>query len=140
MIRAIISFAAFLLMAVILCWQGCVRPEISHNAGKGGKASLLVSAKHHSAYAAGLTYYIKYNAVNISADGVYDDSATATLVGGKPVATFSSLKKGDYVVFVTGYDMTQGEEVSGFIRHSIREEAPPPQERDIPVGGAHGND
>lgn len=137
MLRPIVSFAAFLLMIVILCWQGCVRPEISHNAGKGGKASLLVSARHHSQYAAGLTYYIKYNAVNISADGVYDDSATAVMKGNKPVATFSNLKKGDYVVYVTGYDMAQAEQVSGFIRHSIKEEAA--QERDIPVGGSHND-
>lgn len=136
MARPIVSFAAFLVMLLILCWQGCTRPEVSHNAGKGGKASLLVAAKHHSKYAEGLSYYIKYNAVNISADGVYDDSATAVNRGGKPVATFSNLKKGDYVVFVTGYDAAAAEQVSGFIRHTIKEETA--QERDIPVGGAHG--
>lgn len=138
MIRPIVSFAALVLMIVILCWQGCTRPEISHNAGKGGQASLLVSAKHHSEYAVGLTYYIKYNAVNIAADGVYDDSATAVVKNGKPVATFSNLKKGDYVVYATGTDLNNTEEVAGFIRHSIKEETA--QERDIPVGGAHGGD
>lgn len=122
-------------MIVILCWQGCVRPDAIDVAGKGGKASLMVSARHHSQYAAGLTYYIKYNADDIATDGRYDDSATSATINGKPTATFTGLKKGRYVVYVSGFDAAQGEQVNGFIRHTIKEETT--QARDIPVGGAH---
>ena len=72
--------------------------------GKGGNATLHVVPRHHGRQIDSCTIYIKYNAIDAPANGLYDDSAKCVQVGGLPVATFTSLRKGNYYLFGYGWD------------------------------------
>jgi hypothetical protein len=122
MIKHIVSFAALIAVITILCWQSCVRPDVQPMAGKGGKATLIISAMHHEEYADSLMCYLKYNATDLPADKKFDDSARLKLKNGKPVATFIGLKKGTYLIYCEGYDRAQFEDVKGASPYTIKEE------------------
>jgi hypothetical protein len=138
MIKPIASIAAFVLMVTILCWQGCTRPDTQPMAGRGGKATLVLAAKHHSTYVDSIMCYIKYNAQDLPADLKFDDSIRTKLTDrGKPTASFIGLKKGKYYIYCAGLDRAFNEQVAGGVPYIISEETI--QEYDIPAGGAHGD-
>lgn len=91
-------------------------------AGKGGNAVLKITPRHHGTNIDSCTVYIKYNTKDLPGDGKYDDSAKCVPENGKPVATFSNLKKGDYYLFGSGWDPTIGEAVVGGSPYTISEE------------------
>lgn len=79
-------------------------PEPVIVAGKGGNATLNVTPQHHGRNIDSCTIYIKYNTLDKPSNSTYDDSAKCMQVNGKPVATFSGLKKGNYYLFGYGWD------------------------------------
>lgn len=136
MIKPIVSFAALIMVITILCWQGCTRPDTKPMAGKGGKATLVLAAKHHTQYVDSVMCYIKYNEQDLPTGGVFDDSVRTKIKNGKPVAHFTGLKKGSYYIYCEGYDYAQNEKVAGGGPYIISEETI--QEYDQVVGGGHG--
>ena len=91
-------------------------------AGKGGKAVLKITPRHHNKNIDSCTVYLKYNTQNLPADFRFDDSAKCVPEGDKPVATFSGLKKGDYYIYGKGWDTTIAQEVVGGTPYTIKEE------------------
>src|SRR5690606_7697800 len=69
--------------------------------GKGGAVTLLVTPQHHERNIDSCTIYISYNATSKSR---FDDSAKCVMMSGKPVASFSGLKKGNYYLYGLGWD------------------------------------
>lgn len=100
----------------------CNRQDKSdgEGAGKGGNATLRVTPRHHGINIDSCMVYIKYNSSEIAS--TYDDSIWCVPSGGKPVATFSQLKKGNYYIYGKGWDPTIIQEVVGGIPFTITEE------------------
>lgn len=65
--------------------------------GKGGKATLRVTPRHHLQNMDNGKVYIKYNSKVQPA--AYDDSADVEYSDGRPMAIFKNLKWGDYYLF-----------------------------------------
>ena len=86
-------------------------------AGKGGSTSLRVTPFHHDKAAVidSCTVYVRYNAQDAPADGVYDDSARVQPGGnGVPAqAVFPGLKPGNYYLFGRGWDPVISQTVRG---------------------------
>ena len=103
--RYAVLLGATLLLAVAGCKKDDdpVLPPASVG-GKGGSGTLRVTPRHHGKQIDSCTVFIKYNAVDKPANGVYDDSVKCIKSGGIPVATFTSLKKGNYYLFGYGWD------------------------------------
>ncbi len=115
------KFAAGLLLAGILMGSCTRENEIVEPAprpigGKGGKAVLEVTPKHHGKDIDSAWIFIKYDAVKGPILNGYDDTI-ALPVDGKMTAKFDSLKWGDYYMDVTGYD--KGEKVAGSASFSV---------------------
>ena len=91
-------------------------------AGKGGNAVLKVTPRHHGKNIDSCTIFIKYNTQDLPADGKYDDSAQCVPEGGKPVATFSNLNKGEYYLYGEGWDPNLPDTVVGGLPYIIKEE------------------
>lgn len=89
-------------------------------AGKGGKATLRITTKHHGRAIDSATIYIKYNEQNTPIS--YDDSVKVKNIDGKPVATFSDLKAGKYYLLGDGWDSTIRGDVRGGLPYTINEE------------------
>jgi hypothetical protein len=110
-------------IAAIACstalFAACKKDPI---AGKGGNAVLKITPRHHGNNIDSCTVYIKYNTKDLPADAKYDDSAKCAPVDGKPVATFSNLKKGDYYLYGSGWDPSIAEGVLGGTPYTISEE------------------
>ena len=85
---------------------GCTRenehipPAPYPEGGRGGLATLNVTPRHHLQNIANARVYIKYNSKQEPA--VYDDSMDVEMVNGKPVASFTLMKEGDYYLFARG--------------------------------------
>jgi len=111
------------LIVVILLFSSCGRTDkiIEDKAGKGGNATLLVTPQHHGKNIDSCTIYIKYNTLDAPTTA-YDDSAICTMSNGKPIASFSGLRKGDYYLYGEGYDPAILQQVAGGINHTIKEE------------------
>ncbi len=94
-----------LLALACLCSDGCKKVDNAKQTygGKGGDRTLAVTPEHHGLYVDTCMIYIKYNTLDVPADGVYDDSAACVMMNGMPVAVFASLKQGDYYLFAKGY-------------------------------------
>jgi|SRR5690606_34181696 len=88
--------------------------------GKGGDATIEATPQHHSLNIDSCTIYIKYNTKELPS--TFDDSAKCVMKGGKPVATFTNLKKGDYYLYGKGWDPSIIENVKGGIPYTIKEE------------------
>lgn len=103
--QALRAFAACALLA--LSFSACKSDDDTQPvAGKGGPTSLRVTPRHHSVPIDSCIVYIKYNAQDVPAGGVYDDSAQTQGEGnGVPAqATFPNLRPGNYYIFGRGFD------------------------------------
>jgi hypothetical protein len=66
--------------------------------------------------------YVKYNALDAPANGVYDDSVVCKLASALnpvPVCSFSGLNNGNYYFFARGYDHDILQKVKGGIPFTI---------------------
>lgn len=96
-----------------------VEPAPAFVAGKGGKATLNVTPRHHLKEISQATVYIEYNAIRQPVDGKWDDSAAVVQSNGKAVARFDSLKPGNYFLYADGYDPAVTDAVSGYASFRI---------------------
>ncbi len=98
--------ALLLLLAVPLLLISCKKggDETPPVGGPGGLATIKITPRHHGRQIDSCMVYVKYNTLNPpSADSSYDDSARCVLINGIPIATFGSLKLGNYF-FAKGWD------------------------------------
>ncbi len=72
--------------------------------GKGGIAIIKATPLHGVTLVDSCMVYIKYNVSSKPSNGIYDDSARCMPEAGKPVATFTQLKKGSYYLYGKGWD------------------------------------
>lgn len=119
-------FAAFFMLSA-LSFAACKSkddPAPASIGGKGGKATLNVTPRHHGKQIDSCTIYIKYNATDAPSNGYYDDSLRCTPVGGIPVASFTGLKKGNYYLYGYGWDssLTPPQHVQGGYAYPIQTE------------------
>jgi hypothetical protein len=114
------------LLGLAFCLFGisCKKSDDTSTGGKGGNGILKVTPRHHTRPIDSCTIYIKYNAVDAPANGVYDDSAKCVQEGGLPVATFTSLKKGNYYLFGYGWDpqLSPPQHVKGGYAYQLQQE------------------
>jgi hypothetical protein len=86
--------------------------------GKGGLATLRVTAIRDSFEIDSCKIYIKYN--EIVETGKYDDSGACTYVDGKPAfVDFPGLKKGNYFLSVKGWDLIKSKIVTGTYAYTL---------------------
>ena len=113
-----------LLFIACISFVSCERKDPQTNqedlGGKGGSATLKITSKHHGKNIDSATIYIKYNAQDKPTS--YDDSVKCVMESGKPVATFTPLKKGKYYLYGKGWDKNAGNYVEGGIPYIISEE------------------
>lgn len=89
-------------------------------AGKGGNTTLKVTPQHHGQNIDSCTIYLKYNAKELPSD--FDEQTICIMENGKPVATFTGLKKGDYYIYGKGWDPSITQKVVGGIPYTVSEE------------------
>lgn len=111
--------ATVLVIASVISIYSCERKN-EEVAGKGGNATLKVTPQHHAENIDSCTVYLKYNAQDMP--GSYDEEVKCIVENGKPVATFSGLKKGDYYVYGKGWDPDFEQVVVGGTPYKITEE------------------
>lgn len=86
--------------------------------GKGGLATLKISAMDDTLAIDSCKIYIKYNAIQMPTS--FDDSAACTFVDLKaPVVTFPNLKKGSYYLYAKGWNIYESKTVHGGIPYTI---------------------
>lgn len=117
--KKLTSAIAFLTLAACISFTSCERDDVELG-GTGGSAILKVTPKHHSTNIDSCTVSIKYNAQD--KPSAYDETVKCVMENGKPVATFSKLKKGNYYVYGKGWDASIEQEVEGGIPYTITEE------------------
>lgn len=117
--KKLTSAIAFLTLSACISFTSCERDDIVV-AGKGGNAILKVTPKHHSTNIDSCTVSLKYNAQDKPSS--YDEVVKCVMENGKPVATFTGLKKGNYYVYGKGWDKSIEQEVEGGIPYTITEE------------------
>lgn len=89
-------------------------------AGKGGTTTLHVVPQHNGVNVDSCMVYLKYNTDVIPANlNQYDDSIKCSKLNGVPVAAFTNLKKGQYLVFARGWDIVRSQTVSGSRPYTI---------------------
>ncbi len=115
---------ALVLGATALLLSACERPTTTEVevGGKGGNATLKVTPQHHSENIDSCTIHIKYNVLEKPATHNYDEEVKCVMENGKPVATFSNLKKGNYYIYGEGWDPDIDQGVVGGIPYTITEE------------------
>jgi hypothetical protein len=113
--------STILILLVAASLASCEREEPVSVGGKGGNATLNVTPQHHSKNIDSCMVYIKYNTLD-KPTSAYDDSAKCVIVNGKPVASFSGLKKGNYYLFGFGWDPAIVMNVKGGAPKQITEE------------------
>ncbi|RYD55792.1 MAG: hypothetical protein EOP56_14610 [Sphingobacteriales bacterium] len=69
--------------------------------GKGGKARLRITPRHHLKNTDTCWIYIKYDSKMAAAK--YDDSMEVIMQDGRPMAIFDSLRRGDYFLYAKGW-------------------------------------
>lgn len=86
--------------------------------GKGGLATLKISAMDDTLAIDSCKIYIKYNATQMPTS--FDDSTVCTFVDQKPpVVTFPNLKKGSYYLYAKGWNIYKSQTVHGGIPYTI---------------------
>lgn len=118
-----INTIVILLLAVCLTALGCSKRK--DKGGKGGSATLQVTPKHHSNYIYDCTVYLKYDASEPPSDSTlgYDESMVCVVVDGKPVATFTGLRNGNYYIYGYGYDTSVAQNVKGGFPYEITDQS-----------------
>lgn len=113
-----------LLLCVTTLLSACKRPDTDVEVGgKGGNATLKVTPQHHGVNIDSCTIHIKYNVQEKpSTNNDYDEKVVCVMENGKPVATFSNLKKGKYYIYGEGWDPGIDQGVIGGIPYTITEE------------------
>lgn len=110
-----------LVLATTISVFACCRPEEQTEVGgKGGNATLKVTPQHHGNNIPNSKVQIKYNTQELPTS--FDEVEMTVDDNGKPVATFSGLKKGNYYIYGSGYDSSIGQNVVGGIPYTITEE------------------
>jgi hypothetical protein len=117
--RIYFKLAAMAVISSTALFTACKKDP---KAGKGGKAVLKITAKHHGTVIDNCMIYIKYNTKDLPADKKFDDSAKSTWVNNTSVATFANLNKGDYYLYGVGYDSAIAQTVVGGSPYVISEE------------------
>jgi hypothetical protein len=116
-----------LIPALALTDCSCKKPKDTPitGGGKGGSAVINVTPVYYSDYVDTCTVYVKYGTLDAPATGIYDDSIAVSIVGGKPVASFTGLKIGLYYFYAHGYHSTGGHppNVQGGISKTVQTEA-----------------
>jgi hypothetical protein len=105
--------------------------------GSGGGTTINVTPQHHSVNINKCKVYIKYNAVNKPQK--YDDSLVCEIVNGRPVASFSGLRKGNYYFYGVGYDPGIAQTVTGGLPFNISSNNSSVIDIMLPVTEAHTN-
>jgi hypothetical protein len=126
-------FSAFLMICFLI---SCNRTDENNKAGKGGKASIQLTPRHHGIFKNIVDgkAYIKYNSKDLPSS--YDDSVVVSYdAERKPFAIFSELKKGNYYIYVNAYDTLYKQQVKGGIPYEIMEDKL--YEIDVPVTEPH---
>src|SRR6185312_9044122 len=97
----VLLFFAFGLLPA----ESCKKPAtpVTTIGGKGGNCTVTVTPEHHGLFVDTCTIYIKYNSLNVPANGIYDDSMLCVMSDTIPIAVFAGLKLGDYYLFARGY-------------------------------------
>jgi hypothetical protein len=111
------------ILGISLLTAACNRDDDSGStAGKGGDATLRITAKHHnvSKNIINCKMYIKYNTSETPAS--YDDSVNCNIIDQAPVGVFSGLKKGNYYLYSEGYDTSISQGVKGGMPYTISSE------------------
>jgi len=121
--KQILKTTALLLGATALLFSACERPATEVEVGgKGGNATLKVTPQHHGDNIDSCTIHIKYNVLDKPSSHNYEEEVKCVMEGGKPVATFTNLKKGNYYIYGEGWDPDIDQAVVGGIPYTITEE------------------
>lgn len=118
--RTALKRIALLSLSVVLVSSSCERDETITVGGKGGNTTLKVTPQHHGDNIDSCTVYIKYNVQD--KPSAYDEEVKCVMENGKPVATFTSLNKGNYYIFGKGWDPGIEQNVEGGIPYTITED------------------
>ncbi|MCB0697067.1 MAG: hypothetical protein KDC07_06865, partial [Chitinophagaceae bacterium] len=94
--KNILNKTTLLFLAAAITLTACNRQE-DEIAGKGGKATIKATPKHHDINIDSCTIHLKYNASDMPSS--YDEEVKCVMENGKPVATFTDLKKGKYYLY-----------------------------------------
>ncbi|MEZ5018392.1 MAG: hypothetical protein R2800_15130 [Flavipsychrobacter sp.] len=113
--KGLVNIAVVLLVTTSMF--ACCRPDETEVGGKGGNATLKVTPQHHGKDIPNSKVMIKYNTQELPS--AYDEEVSTTNENGKPVATFTSLKKGNYYIYAKGYDSSIGQDVVGGIPYTV---------------------
>ncbi|MBA3828048.1 MAG: hypothetical protein H0X33_03845 [Taibaiella sp.] len=113
-----------ILLAGCTMLASCGKTNTGDVAGKGGNSQVTLTIQHHASqkniyYA---KVFVKYNATDLPANGVYDDSVLCTHVfpaDTSLTAIFTSLKNGNYVFFADGKDSLFKEKVKGLLPYAL---------------------
>ncbi len=105
----------------IVAAASCKHEPFRAVGGKGGSATLVVYPQHHgeSLQLDSMKVYIKYDAVDAPANGIYDDSASCPDSITVPFCSFAGLNNGNYYIFSKGWDGNISNKVKGGIKYTI---------------------
>lgn len=111
-----------LSVAIVACEKERSNVNVPGNnpviGGKGGLATLKITAKDDTLSIDSCKVYIKYNAVQMPTQ--FDDSASCTFIDQKPaVVTFGDLKKGSYYIYAKGWNIFESKTVHGGMPYTI---------------------
>jgi hypothetical protein len=109
----------FVAFFFVLTFPACKK------AGTGGKATLIVSLKHHeeavvstSAYLD--TVYVKFNTEELPSDPTHNYDALFVGTPGTNQVTCADLKTGKYYLYGTGFDTTENIRVTGGMAYQVK--------------------
>jgi len=113
------------IVLALLCFLfACKKSEDVTVAGKGGDATLQIKPSHGSGEEVdNCMIYIKYNTLDMPANGVYDDSLLCNIVDGAPLAVFTDLHRGNYYLYGKGFNPDHNDEVKGGMPFHIDNES-----------------
>gem|GEM_PF-262932 len=116
--------ALLCILSLSLMSANCRKTD-NNSPGKGGSATLIVNPQHHEVDSniKRCKVYIKYGAVDAPANGVYDDSATCVVANNKALASFTSLKNGNYYLYGVGFDTSVPGCITGGIGYTISQQS-----------------
>lgn len=82
--------------------------------GDGGNITYRITPVHDNVNIDSCWVYVEYNSeFDQPQTNLYDDSVKCKVENGKPVATFSELRKGTYLFYAIGWDLVRSQTVEG---------------------------